>query len=708
MLRCAGKGEVIVYKLLAKITFFGLLLITFVNHTALAKRVALVIGNGAYTQSSPLRNPVNDATDIATSLKAIGFEVDLQTDLDLPDMIEAARNFEDKIAADDIALFYYSGHGAQVDGVNYLIPTTANIESANEVSYEAFALNRLIDKLSDSQSKVNIIILDACRNNPFRGFRDGNTGLAPINDVQGQFLIAYATAPNDVAADGIGRNSPYTKHLKELIRQPNLNLLETFTKVASNVYKETNEEQQPWVSHFLVDEFAFVEGVNTGTTFENTDSQLTVTSEPSGAKVFLDEAYMGITPLPLSDSDIGAGSHKIRLELEGYQPYEQVLEANRALGVIGEGEEGEGQTIHAIMIFVGVVTNVDLENSRVNKGIVNTTADLVSKIERGGKVEIAAGRYVLEESLILTKDVELVGAGRDKTFIVSKADDFGIGFEGSGSFKAQGLTFDYRGKKPSTILWVHDGQVDINDCAFRGGVESKKSKNIRIIAASRQSYLGHGLYLTGETTGEIKESIFEANSSNGIAMLDQVQIVIKQSTINNNFGSGIAYFGNVQGEAINNTVEGNGVSGIVIFDEAQPKLGQNTISNNSYYGISYNRNSGGMAMGNTIEGNSLHGIQVKDESQPRLEQNNISNNNNSGIYFFGIYGKNVGGTVIANTIEGNRGHGIELRYQAEPKLENNNLSSNEGYGIYIHSNNSLNPQINNNTFNGNKEGEINN
>ena len=160
-----------------------------------AKRVALVIGNNNYTYSSQLRNPVKDATDIADSLKVAGFEVDLQTNLDLVAMKEAVRNFGNRIQPNDIALFYYSGHGTQVNGRNYLIPTTADIRSADEVEFESFDVHRVISKLITSGSKINIVILDACRNNPYKGSKDDSEGLAAISDIQGQFLIGLCYGP---------------------------------------------------------------------------------------------------------------------------------------------------------------------------------------------------------------------------------------------------------------------------------------------------------------------------------------------------------------------------------------------------------------------------------------------------------------------------------------------------------------------------------
>ncbi len=171
-----------------------------------AKKVALVIGNKAY-KDAPLRNPVNDAQDISNVLKGLGFAVQTKIDVNRRQMDEAVGEFIQKIQNGDVALFYFSGHGAQVKGENYLLPVGVSIESESDVHYDAVPVGRILQKLEESRNKINIVILDACRNNPFRGFRSASKGLSPIDAPVGTF-IAYATAPGAVAADGTGRNSP--------------------------------------------------------------------------------------------------------------------------------------------------------------------------------------------------------------------------------------------------------------------------------------------------------------------------------------------------------------------------------------------------------------------------------------------------------------------------------------------------------------------
>lgn len=221
-------------------------------------RTALVIGNSKYKLANELNNPINDATEIANSLRQLGFDVTLLKDADLRQMEQAMENFNRKLRQGGTGLFYFAGHGTQVDGENYLIPVEARLEREQDVRYESLALGKLLNVMEDAANDVNIIILDACRNNPFgRKWRSFQGGLAaPTQTVKGT-LIAYATSPGKVALDGTGRNSPYTTALLRHIKSPNLNVEQMFKQVRADVLQETNGKQTPWESSSLVGTFAF-------------------------------------------------------------------------------------------------------------------------------------------------------------------------------------------------------------------------------------------------------------------------------------------------------------------------------------------------------------------------------------------------------------------------------------------------------------------
>ena len=226
------------------------------------RRVALVIGNSSYANAPVLPNTVNDARDMAVSLRKVGFEVVDGVNLDKRGMDQAVTRFA-RLAQDaDAVMFYYAGHGFQFNGENYLVPVEARVEDEISVQYETTRLNDVLTALNFSKG-VKIMVLDACRNNPFvsqlakrqatRGFAVG-TGLAPVARAQGM-VIAYATQANDVAADGIGRNSPFTAALVREIEQPGLEVATMFRRVQKSVYDATSGRQTPELSLSLLGDF---------------------------------------------------------------------------------------------------------------------------------------------------------------------------------------------------------------------------------------------------------------------------------------------------------------------------------------------------------------------------------------------------------------------------------------------------------------------
>jgi tol-pal system beta propeller repeat protein TolB len=226
------------------------------------KRVALVIGNAAYPGAGSLRNPANDARDFAAKLKRLGFDVTVRTDMRYKDMLRALTDFGDKVQPGIEALFFYAGHGMQVRGRNYLIPIDAEIRNESSVSSEAVDVDQLLDKLAPA--RLSLVILDACRNNPFeRRFRGGGQGLAQINAPTGT-LIAYATAPGKVAADGEGRNGLYTSELLTAMDVPGVKIEDVFKRVRANVVKRSGDAQTPWESSSLTGDFYFRSGEKVG------------------------------------------------------------------------------------------------------------------------------------------------------------------------------------------------------------------------------------------------------------------------------------------------------------------------------------------------------------------------------------------------------------------------------------------------------------
>jgi hypothetical protein len=221
------------------------------------QRTALIIGNSTYRQS-PLRNPVNDAQAMAATLASLGFTVVKIENASKGQMNDAVRKFGDTIKTGGIGLFYFAGHGIQVSGQNFLIPVNANIEREDEVPAEGIEMNLVLRKMDSAKNRLNIIILDACRNNPFaRSFRSSTQGLAPM-DAPVSTLLAFSTAPGSVAADGTGSHGVYTDYLLRNLTEPGLKIEEVFKRTRFAVRQETRGKQIPWENTSLEEDFFFI------------------------------------------------------------------------------------------------------------------------------------------------------------------------------------------------------------------------------------------------------------------------------------------------------------------------------------------------------------------------------------------------------------------------------------------------------------------
>jgi uncharacterized caspase-like protein len=223
------------------------------------RRLALVIGNTKYPDS-PLRNPANDATDIAALLRSLGFTVRLLLDADQQTIERAIQDFTTHVPRDSVGLFYFSGHGVQIDGLNYLLPIGGVFREPSDVKYRAVPADWVLARMDDAGMDTKILILDACRNNPFgRSWtRTLSRGLGTMDTPNGS-LIAYAAGPGKTALDGMGRNSPYTMHLLRHIPMPGWPMEPMFKAVRVEVQRETQGQQTPWEASSLTKEFYFVE-----------------------------------------------------------------------------------------------------------------------------------------------------------------------------------------------------------------------------------------------------------------------------------------------------------------------------------------------------------------------------------------------------------------------------------------------------------------
>ncbi|MEP7312967.1 MAG: caspase family protein [Pseudomonadota bacterium] len=241
------------------------------------RRVALVIGNGKYRNFEPLDNPANDAQGVANALRGAGFQVILKLDATRDDMALALDEFDKAMTQAQVGLFYYAGHAAQVDWRNFMLPVAATLDPtaqdlAGKVAQQAMDLSEVLNRMGRMKSRINIVIMDACRDNPFTAqalavsaAASRSTGKTPIQVSAGlaqnfappRTFLAYATAPGQVASDGAGRNSPYSGALIAALAVPNLRLEDVFKQVRNAVATATSQEQIPWDNSSVFDDFYF-------------------------------------------------------------------------------------------------------------------------------------------------------------------------------------------------------------------------------------------------------------------------------------------------------------------------------------------------------------------------------------------------------------------------------------------------------------------
>jgi len=235
---------------------FLLLIVSSQPSFAAESRHALVIGNADY-KDLPLSNPVNDARDISAVLRTCGFQVTTLTNVKRSEMRRGVKDFMRRIKKGGVGLFYYAGHGIQVDGINYLVPVDSDVTVKIDIEDQCLKANYIMAAMEEAGNRLNIIILDACRTNPFRSFRAIQSGLAQMDAPSGS-ILAFATAPGSVSSDGKGKNGLYTEKLLKHLATPGLRLTEMFMQVRTEVMGVTGGVQTPWENHSLTSPFYMI------------------------------------------------------------------------------------------------------------------------------------------------------------------------------------------------------------------------------------------------------------------------------------------------------------------------------------------------------------------------------------------------------------------------------------------------------------------
>ncbi|MDQ7061040.1 MAG: caspase family protein [Sulfurimonas sp.] len=220
------------------------------------QRVALVIGNNQYSSDRLpyLRNPINDAKAMRSKLQTLGFTVYYGENLSVRGMDKKLRSFSSSLSKGGVGLFFFAGHGVESQGKNYLMGKDSALVTKSDIAYESLELNKVIDTMKNSGNRLNIVLLDACRNDPFS--RSGGGGLAKVDNARGMF-IAYATSPGDVASDGSGKHGVFTQEILNNIDAQGVSIHNVFKNVKRDVYSKTNQRQRPWTHDDIIGSFFF-------------------------------------------------------------------------------------------------------------------------------------------------------------------------------------------------------------------------------------------------------------------------------------------------------------------------------------------------------------------------------------------------------------------------------------------------------------------
>lgn len=284
------------------------------SETSAYKRLALVVGNNDYPKI-PLKNAINDARSMSRVLGELGFEVQSVENSTLIELAKAVDTFIGRLGAGDVGLFFFSGHGIQIEGVNYLLPVDFDAPDEVEAKYRSYSAERVRERMEDARVRLSIIVLDACRNNPFRVSRSGGQGLAAMNSGRGT-LIAFATGPGKTASDNtLGENGLFTLYLIESLQVPGLKLDDVFNRTRQKVDAASGHRQTPWVVSSVIGDFYFTSGHSTD------ESSLSPDETPPPAETPGEEQQVRAEPPPVSPPDFSEIRQRAeaRKEWENYQ-----------------------------------------------------------------------------------------------------------------------------------------------------------------------------------------------------------------------------------------------------------------------------------------------------------------------------------------------------------------------------------------------------
>ena len=428
-----------------------------------AKRIALVIGNGNYGTVTPLKNPANDAKAVAQSLRDIGFGVTVTLDASKASFEKAIRDFADSLNGAEAAVFYYAGHGLQVDGRNYMVPVDAKLADEADLPFQLVALDIVLQRIAHHRI-TNIVIMDACRDNPLGeklsrslGERSSavGTGLANVYASAGT-VISYSTQPYHVALDGDGDNSIYSGALARHLATPDVDVLNMLKRVRRDVYESTNREQLPWDNHALIDDFFFKTsaGKSAGPQLDPKRQGPTPQKDQTALLIRPDPVLTGKPPVHQCDLVAGSASDPERVT-----PGVTIGELNGAEGV---------QACRAALARYPNTPRFEFQLARSlqKTGANNESAALYrSLVERGYFASLTNYGWMLNNGLGVPKDQK--AAVRLYLLAAHQGDNFGMFNTAMAYDSGEGLPYDSR----QAARWVYAAARLGHDYSIRMMVE---------------------------------------------------------------------------------------------------------------------------------------------------------------------------------------------------------------------------------------------
>ncbi len=655
--------------------FYALLFsAVFLNAAWADKRVALVIGNSKYQNVTPLTNPANDAVLMETALKNAGFDVTLLKDLDQKGMKQAMLNFGRKLKQGaDASMFFYAGHGIEVDGKNYLVPVDSNTENKEEADIQNIEVNDFLALMENSGVPLNIVVLDACRNNPFRSMRSVGGGLAPVLAPAGTY-VAYSTAAGSVAADGAGANSPFTESLAESLRVPGLTLEGVFKKTRAKVRSLTNGAQVPFDSSAIEGDFYFINAPAAPVVIAAPPPPVVVASPPVVTipePVVVDdgkEAYAaaGNDPIMLQ---IVANAYKDTIwgqlaEIRLRSSEAQVAVATPAPAPVEPApvrevapEPAPEPVASAAQLAPPPVAPEPTDDGIVvaadGTGDYTSIVDAIAAANDGDKISVAPGEY--SGGVVVTKAIEIIGPDDAKKVVWSASGSHVINWQAKGG-KIANMTLHQTGgcETVCSAVFIDNAspQVENNFVTSDAGsaiVVTGPTARPDIVNNTISKSKESGIYLDVQGAGTITGNDIFDNGLAGIEIASGADPLVKNNAIHDGRSGGMLVGVGGLGSIEHNDIYNNALSGIETNTKAKVVVRSNKIYKNKQAGLFVQSSDEGIFNNNEIKSNVFSGVEISGGGHPTFDHNTISENVENGFYIHA----NGGGTLTSNDVSGN-------------------------------------------------------